>query len=71
MLKYLRKGDDVIVLNHKNLLCVKSIITIMLCAALVVCTFLFPELYVDTFKNAVTMIITFYFVHQDNKRGVN
>lgn len=50
-------------------MCVKSIITILLVSALVVLTFVYPEEYSETFRNAVTMIITFYFVHQNDKRG--
>lgn len=53
--------------NYRNLLCVKSIITIIIVIAASVLTFIFPEQMMDTFKSAVTMIITFYFAHQTDK----
>lgn len=51
----------------KNLLCVKSIITIILTLAFSVLTFMEPEIYSDTMKTAVTSVITFYFAHQITK----
>lgn len=55
----------------KSLLCVKSIVTILVTIALCVLTYIYPDLYAETFKTAVTMVVTFYFSHQANKeRGV-
>lgn len=51
----------------RNLMCVKSIVTIILTGALVVAVFMFPDTYEETFKNAVTMVVTFYFAHQSDK----
>lgn len=53
----------------KGLLCVKSIMTIILSVALVVLTLKNPETYADTFKSCVTMVVTFYFAHQVDKKG--
>lgn len=52
----------------KNLVCVKSIVTMVLTVALVVAVFMYPATYEETFKNAVTMVVTFYFAHQSEKR---
>lgn len=41
--------------------------TIIMTIALVLLTFIYPELYVETFKSCVTMIVTFYFAHQIEK----
>lgn len=54
-------------MKRNSLLCVKSIITIIIVLAAAVLTFIFPEQMMDTFKSAVTMIITFYFAHQTDK----
>lgn len=51
----------------KNLLCVKSIITIALIITLCVLCVLYPDRYSETLKNAVTMVVTFYFSHQIEK----
>lgn len=51
----------------KGLLCVKSIITIILCVAFSVLCFLYPEVYEDTMKNVIIAVITFYFAHQIEK----
>lgn len=56
-------------MKRSSLLCVKSIITIIIVLAAAVLTFIFPEQMMDTFKSAVTMIITFYFAHQVDKKG--
>ena len=50
-----------------NLLCVKSIMTIILSLGLCVFTYLYPEQMLDTFKSCVTMVVTFYFTHQLDK----
>lgn len=51
----------------KGLLCVKSIITIVLCIGFVALTFMYPDVYAETMKTVVTTVITFYFTHQMNK----
>lgn len=50
-----------------NLLCVKSIMTIILSIGLCVFTYLYPDEMLDTFKSCVTMVVTFYFTHQLDK----
>lgn len=52
---------------RSSLLCVKSIITIIIVLGATIATFIYPDLMMDTFKAAVTMIITFYFAHQSEK----
>lgn len=52
----------------KNLLCVKSIITIILCLAFSILCFLFPETYEETMKTVIVSVITFYFAHQIDKK---
>lgn len=52
----------------KGLLCVKSIITIILCGAFSALCFLYPETYEDTMKNVIIAVITFYFAHQIEKQ---
>lgn len=53
--------------TRSSLLCVKSIITIVVVIGATVATFVYPEAMMDTFKSAVTMVITFYFAHQTDK----
>lgn len=53
----------------RSLLCVKSIVTIIVTIALCVLTFLYPDDFTETFKTAVTMVVTFYFSHQSNKNN--
>jgi len=43
--------------------------TILITIALIILAFIYPDLYNETFKSAVTMIVTFYFSHQIEKRG--
>ena len=50
-----------------NLLCVKSIMTIILSVGLCIFTYLYPGEMLDTFKSCVTMVVTFYFTHQLDK----
>lgn len=50
-----------------NLMCVKSLITIMLIGSLVVLSFIYPQTYEETLKSSVTMVVTFYFAHQNEK----
>lgn len=45
----------------------KSIITVLLIGALVILSFLYPDEYNETLKSSVTMVVTFYFAHQQNK----
>ena len=49
--------------------CVKSVLTILLTSALIYLTICYPDVYQDTFKSCVTMVVTFYFSHQLTKRG--
>ena len=49
------------------LLCVKSIITIILCLAFSVLCFIYPEPYEETMKTVIVSVITFYFAHQIGK----
>lgn len=50
-----------------NLICVKSIMTIILSGGLCIFTYLYPAEMLDTFKSCVTMVVTFYFTHQIEK----
>lgn len=56
-------------MKYPHLLCVKSIITIVIVLGATIATFIYPAQMMDTFKSAVTMIITFYFAHQIDKKG--
>ena len=51
----------------KNLICVKSIMTILLTVMLCVMVYLKPDDYGDVFKNIVVMVATFYFSYQGSK----
>lgn len=51
----------------RNLMCVKSLITILLVGTVCVLCFLDPPTYSETLKNCVTMVVTFYFAHQQEK----
>ena len=51
----------------KNLMCVKSILTLVLSLGFVALTFMYPNEYAETMKTVVTTVITFYFTHQLNK----
>lgn len=51
----------------RSLLCVKSVVTVIVTIALCALTFIYPEAFTETFKTAVTMVVTFYFSHQSNK----
>lgn len=55
--------------ERNSLLCVKSIMTIALTVMLCVMTYMYPDQYSETFKNCIVMIVTFYFAHQQEKRG--
>lgn len=54
-----------------NLLCVKSIITIVISVAFSVLCFLYPDDYTDTMKMIIVSVITFYFSHQSEKANKN
>lgn len=54
-------------IKMQNLLCVKSIITVALILALCVLCFIYPDQYSETLRNCVTMVVTFYFAHQQEK----
>ena len=45
--------------------------TILITIALIILAFKYPDLYNETFKSAVTMIVTFYFSHQIEKGRKN
>lgn len=51
----------------RGLLCVKSIITIILCVTFSILCFLYPDTYEDTMKSVIIAVITFYFAHQIEK----
>ena len=51
----------------KNLVCVKSIMTVLLTVMLCVMVYMRPDDYGDVFKNIVVMVATFYFSYQGNK----
>lgn len=51
----------------RNLMCVKSIITILLVLSVVVLSYIYPEQYAETMRNCCTMVVTFYFSHQSQK----
>ena len=53
--------------ERNPLLCVKSIITIILCLAFSVLCFIYPEAYEETMKTVIVSVITFYFAHQIDK----
>ena len=52
----------------RSLLCVKSVVTVLVTIALCVLTYMYPDEYSETFKTAVTMVVTFYFSHQSQKK---
>lgn len=66
MIKCKTGGDEL--RNFQNLMCVKSVITILLISSLVVLSFLYPTEYAETLKSSVTMVVTFYFAHQSDKQ---
>lgn len=62
-----RTGGDELK-SFQNLMCVKSVITILLISSLVVLSFIYPVEYAETLKSSVTMVVTFYFAHQTDKQ---
>lgn len=55
----------------KNLLCVKSILTLTLSTAFATLCFIYPDQYEETMKTVIVAVITFYFSHQIEKGGQN
>lgn len=55
-------------MKFNNLLCVKSILTIIFSVGAIILTCLYPEEMLNTFQTSLTMIITFYFAHQYDKK---
>lgn len=55
----------------KNLLCVKSILTLTLSTAFAALCFIYPDDYEETMKTVIVAVITFYFSHQIEKGGQN
>lgn len=53
----------------KNLLCVKSIMTLMITAMLCVMVYVRPDDYGEVFKNVAIMVATWYFSYQSRKVG--
>lgn len=53
--------------KYPNLMCVKSILTIIISIGFVVLCFAYPETYSDTMKTVIVSVITFYFSHQIGK----
>lgn len=51
----------------KHFLCVKSIITVVMCCTLAALAILDPADYKTTMENLTYIIITFYFSHQTQK----
>ena len=54
-----------------NLLCVKSIITVVLIVTLATLAIMNPDEYKATIENLTYIVVTFYFTHQTNKKGDN
>ena len=55
--------------KYSNILCVKSILTIVLSVAFSVLCFLYPADFTDTMKMVIVSVITFYFSHQTDKKN--
>lgn len=55
-------------MKFNNLLCVKSLLTIIFSIGAIVLTCLYPSEMLNTFQTCLTMIITFYFAHQYDKK---
>lgn len=58
-------------MKFNNLLCVKSLLTIIFSIGAIILTCLYPAEMLNTFQTCLTMIITFYFAHQYNKLKEN
>jgi hypothetical protein len=60
----------VIIINrYANLMCVKSIMTIVLTVTLAVLAILYPARFGDNLKDMCYIVVTFYFTHQTNKQA--
>lgn len=55
--------------KYSNILCVKSILTIVLSIAFSILCFLYPADFTDTMKMVIVSVITFYFSHQTDKKN--
>ena len=55
-------------MKFNNLLCVKSLLTIIFSIGAIILTCLYPSEMLNTFQTCLTMIITFYFAHQYDKK---
>ena len=55
--------------KYSNILCVKSILTIVLSVAFAVLCFIYPADFTDTMKMVIVSVITFYFSHQRDKKN--
>ena len=55
--------------KYSNILCVKSILTIVLSLAFSILCFLYPADFTDTMKMVIVSVITFYFSHQTDKKN--
>ena len=55
--------------KYSNILCVKSILTIVLSVAFSILCFLYPADFTDTMKMVIISVITFYFSHQTDKKN--
>ena len=55
--------------KYSNILCVKSILTIVLSVAFSILCFLYPADFTDTMKMVIVSVITFYFSHQTDKKN--
>lgn len=50
-----------------NLLCVKSLLTLIIAIGFTILCFMYPNTYSETMKNVVISVVTFYFSHQVDK----
>lgn len=55
--------------KYSNILCVKSILTIVLSVAFAILCFIYPADFTDTMKMVIVSVITFYFSHQTDKKN--
>ena len=55
--------------KYSNILCVKSILTIVLSVAFSILCFLYPADFTHTMKMVIVSVITFYFSHQTDKKN--
>ena len=55
--------------KYSNILCVKSILTIVLSVAFAILCFIYPADFTDTMKMVIVSVITFYFSQQTDKKN--